>query len=104
MSLPPVVCVAAPPTMLWEAGYEFMNRVPVWPTLSEVSWVPESQVLMEIERTGHFIGTEVAAWNAAVGFTSYFVRQITDTVLIPPTTPSGILVDGDGDALMDEDT
>ncbi|KAE9287343.1 hypothetical protein PR003_g26074 [Phytophthora rubi] len=102
--MPPVVCVAVLQTMLWEAGYEFMNRVPVWLTLSEVAWVPESQVRMEIERIGHFIGTELAAWNAAVGSTSYFVRQVTDPVLMASTTPSGLLVDGDGDALMDEDT
>ncbi|KAJ8530559.1 hypothetical protein ON010_g14351 [Phytophthora cinnamomi] len=84
--MPPVVCVAVFQTMLWEAGFEFLNRVPVWPSLVNVAGVPDSQIRTEIERIGHFIGIDLAAWNAAVGSTPYFVRRIADLLLLESTS------------------
>ncbi|EGZ11513.1 hypothetical protein PHYSODRAFT_336037 [Phytophthora sojae] len=96
-----------PATMLHEAGYEFLNQVPVWHTLSEVAGVPDSQIRFEIERIARFLGAEPSAWKAAVGSTPYYLRPTSDSQLMAAQaaeTQVGFPLDQDGDAIMDEDT
>ncbi|KAJ8526137.1 hypothetical protein ON010_g15042 [Phytophthora cinnamomi] len=87
-------------------GYDFCVRSPSCEGVAQAdaagdNWNIGSRIRSEIERIGNFIGIELAAWNAAVGFTPYFVRQVTDPLLVAPATTA---IDGDGDTLMDEDT
>ncbi|KAE8963209.1 hypothetical protein PR001_g29448 [Phytophthora rubi] len=80
--MPPIACVSILQTMLHETGYEFLNQVPEWHTLSELSSVPEAQIRLEIERIENFIETELVAWNTAVELTTSYVRPLSDSLLL----------------------
>ncbi|KAE8980039.1 hypothetical protein PR001_g24381 [Phytophthora rubi] len=94
--------------MLHEAGYEFLNQVPAWYTLSELSSVPESQIRLEIERIGYIIEAELVAWNTAVSSTTPYVRSFSESQLLASVQTAesqvGFPLDTDSDAIVDKDT
>ncbi|KAE9012444.1 hypothetical protein PR001_g15667 [Phytophthora rubi] len=93
--------------MLHETGYEFLNQVPEWHTLSELSSVPAPQMRLEIERIGNFIEAELMAWNTAVELTTSYVRPLSDSLLLASAQTAesqvGFPLDKDDD-IVDEVT
>jgi hypothetical protein len=63
----PIVCVALLQTRLWEAGYEFVNRAPVWFNLPDISNIPEHMIKTETAKIAHLIGIELSSWKGALG-------------------------------------
>jgi hypothetical protein len=106
--MPPIACVAILQTIFYEAGYEFFNQVPSWPSLREVSGVPEEVIRTEVTRIVRCLTAELISWNNAVGATPYHVCQPSDLLLTATTTTPGTEVSfpvaGDGPTDMDVDT
>jgi hypothetical protein len=106
--MPPIACIAILQTMFYEAGYEFFNQVPSWPSLREVSGVPDEVIRAHITCIVRYLTAELASWNSAVGATPCHVRQPSDPFLTATAATSGtevsFPVSGDGPTDMDVDT
>jgi hypothetical protein len=101
----PIACVAILQTMFYEAGHEFVNQVPAWSSLREVSGIPVDLVRTEIARIVCCLAAELEYWNNAVGSTAFHVRHPSDPLLAAatpiPGTEVGFPVQGDGPTDMD---
>ncbi|OWY94775.1 hypothetical protein PHMEG_00035401 [Phytophthora megakarya] len=76
--MPLIACVAMLQSMLWAAGYQFVNLIPVWFSTEEDSSIPESELQEAIEKLYQMVGIKLAAWYVAVGLMSCFERSDFD--------------------------
>ncbi|KAG6959709.1 hypothetical protein JG688_00009961 [Phytophthora aleatoria] len=92
-------CVAPLQTMLLEAGFEFLNVVPIWSEVSEVAGVPVELIYRGVEKIQHRIFGECVEWNKLVRGVNYHIRQPLDLLPEPiiVTDSNAQKTDADGD-------
>ncbi|RLN75106.1 hypothetical protein BBJ28_00016410, partial [Nothophytophthora sp. Chile5] len=103
MLLSPLACVALLQTMLLEAGFEFINVIPIWENLQAVSGVSESQIWSGVEESRNRLGEECREWRRLMRNVSYHVRQRMEPLPEIPPPIEYHPTDEDGDLLMSED-
>ncbi|KAF1785846.1 hypothetical protein GQ600_25695 [Phytophthora cactorum] len=108
ISIPPKLlsslpCVAPLQTMLVEAGFDFLNVVPIWSEVSEVAGVPVELIYRGVEKIQHQIFGECVEWNKLVCGVNYHIRQPLDLLPEPIIVTDSNAQKTDADAAADGD-